>query len=135
MAHIHIIREIKEKLAYVSSVPPKEANDLYIRWDDKVAPQTYILPDGNEITFRDGINVLSFSFSYAVSLTKTTQELRECMEIIFNPSITGHIEAETNGGLPTLIAQSIARTPIDCRSRFWNTIVLEVRREGVFLRC
>lgn len=53
--------------------------------------------------------------------------MKKATEILFNPHLLLDVEKETTPGIPDMIAQSIARCPIDCRKDMWQRIEIVVR--------
>ncbi|MFF0550807.1 actin, cytoplasmic 2 [Streptomyces sp. NPDC004311] len=96
-AELEIVRDIKEKLCYVSEDYDKEM--VATRSDPNIV-KTYELPDGNTIDIRSA---------------RTT-----CPEALFHPSLVG-VEA---GGVHSLVGDSIDKAPAESRQELYGAVVV-----------
>lgn len=94
-----IVRDIKEKLCYISRNPEKEEESL-LHKSKKEIYMPYKLPDGKII--------------------EVGPERFRAPEILFNPAIVGLEEP----GVPHQIVNSIQKCDVDMRSTLYSTIIL-----------
>lgn len=96
-AELEIVKDIKEKICYVSFNIEKAEADA---WDDLEPDVPYPLPDGNMIKIRS--------------------EKFKAPEVLFNPSIIG----QEYGGMHLCLYNAIAKSDMDLRKHFFSTILL-----------
>ncbi|CAG9332494.1 unnamed protein product [Blepharisma stoltei] len=96
-ADFETVREIKEKLCYVSC---NLAEERKLAKETTVLEEDYKLPDGTWI--------------------KVGQERFECGELLFSPYLAG----KDSEGLSDMIFKSIMNSPMDLRAGLFNSILL-----------
>lgn len=100
-SHREIVRDMKERLAYVAESPAEERRKYTIAAALKHLQKQYALPDGTEVALTD--------------------ERWRCCECLFDPSSLG---MESQSGLPHLIKAAIEACSPDLQPRMLRTIVL-----------
>eukprot|EP00798_Chlamydomonas_sp_ICE-L_P007905 gene7905-1117_t len=96
-AEMEIVRDVKEKLAYVAQ---DYAAELDAASTSSALDKVYELPDGNQIT--------------------VGSERFRCPEVLFDPSLVGQ-EAK---GIHHLVYETIQKCDIDVRRELYNNVVL-----------
>ncbi|GFR41147.1 hypothetical protein Agub_g1811 [Astrephomene gubernaculifera] len=97
-AELEIVRDIKERLAYVALDLPSE---LATARSSGLLAREYTLPDGNTV--------------------RLGEERFRCAEVLFDPSLLG---AEGGTGLHQLLAASVAACDLDVRRELLGNVVL-----------
>eukprot|EP00798_Chlamydomonas_sp_ICE-L_P008751 gene8751-33612_t len=96
-AEMEIVRDVKEKLAYVAQ---DYAAELDAASTSSALDKVYELPDGNQIT--------------------VGSERFRCPEVLFDPSLVG----QESKGIHHLVFDTIQKCDIDVRRELYNNVVL-----------